>query len=61
MDEELDHDELAATLAQHRTDNAEEGDLRRMYYDVVKCSFLDDFTAEEIAEMIDIEIGADDE
>ena len=52
---ELDKAELVNKLAQFRTDNAEESNLLRMYYDIVYAD-LDEYTEEELAEMIEQEI-----
>ena len=52
---ELDKADLVDRLAQFRTDNAEESDLLRMYYDIVYAD-LDEYTEEELAEMVGQEI-----
>ena len=55
---ELDKAELVDKLAQHRTDNADEADLLRMYYGIVYAS-LEEYTVEELAEMAEQEIDED--
>ena len=55
-EDEIDRDELIDILAQHRTDNMEVYDLERSYYDMTVFN-LDDYTDEELQEMISQEIG----
>jgi len=52
---EYDHADMVDKLAQHRTDNAEMSDLLRMYYDVAYAA-LDEYSDEELAELIQQEI-----
>lgn len=52
---ELDKAELVDKLAQHRTDNAEEKDLRDMYYNITYDS-LDEYSDVELAKMVEVEM-----
>ena len=47
----IDKNEAVDALAQHYTDNVEEKELTRLYYDVTYAS-LDDETGEELAERL---------